>query len=109
LKKIKTIKNHKKGLDCMSGWVRDSKSRHLNRVDINHESEPEIEDNKMGETRTLNDIFYLPRTIMPSCFNIPVLKNITLEPKPQYTYILPKFTGIEDTYLFFESLKRFVL
>jgi len=49
----------------MSGWVRDPTSKRLNRIEThlnNSESEPEIEDNKMGAGRTLNDVFYPPRT-----------------------------------------------
>ena len=47
----------------MSAWVRDPNSKRLNRVETNLnniDSEPEIEDKKMGEVRplTLNDIFY---------------------------------------------------
>jgi len=54
----------------------------------------------MGEARTLTDIFYPPKTTTPSCFNVPALENVNLELKPQYAHMLPKFTGIEDAYLF---------
>ena len=37
----------------------------------------------MSEVRTLNDIFYSPRTSIPSCFNVPALENVTLKLKPQ--------------------------
>jgi len=54
----------------------------------------------MGKVRTLNDIFYPSRITTPCSFNIPALENITLKLKPQYTYILHKFTTIDDAYLF---------
>ena len=45
---------------------------------------------------TFNDIFYPPRTTEPSCFNIPALENLTLDLKPQFTGMLPKFITIGD-------------
>jgi len=90
----------------MSGWIRDPNRKYLNRVENNPKSEPEIEDNKMGEVITLHDFFYPPRTTTPSCFNISVLKNIILELKLQYTHMLPKFTGVEDAYLFLREFEE---
>ena len=87
----------------MSGWIRDPNSKNLNRIKThldNSESEPKIEDNKIGEGRTLNGIFYQSRTTALSCFNIPALENVALELKPQYTHMLPNFTDVEDAYLF---------
>jgi len=86
----------------MSGWVKDPRKKQLNRIEIhenNSEFELEIEDNEMGESRTLNDVFYPPRTTTPLCFNIPALENVILELKPQYAHMTPKFTGIEDACL----------
>jgi len=60
----------------------------------------------MGEAEIVNDIFYPPRTTIPSCFNISALENITLELKNRYAHMLPKFTGIEDAYLFLREFKE---
>ena len=51
----------------------------------------------MGEARTLSDIFYPPRTVRSSLFNILALENVTLELKPQCANMLSKFMGIDDT------------
>ena len=68
------------------------------------ESEPEIEDKKMGKAqpshRPLIDIIFPPRTSELSCFNILAQENITLKLKAQYTHMFPKFTCIEDAYMF---------
>ena len=83
----------------MSGWVRDPSSKRLNGIEThlnNSEFEPEVEDTKMGEARTLNDTFCPPRTTTPSCFNISALENVTFELWPQYAHMLPEFTGIYD-------------
>ena len=47
----------------------------------------------MGKTklRTLNYMFYPPRTTAPSCFNIPTLENATFKLKRQYTHTFLKF------------------
>jgi len=77
----------------MSAWIRDPNSKRLNRIKshlTNSESKPKIEDNKMGEVKILNDIFYPPRTTTPSRFNIPALENVILELKLQYAHMLSK-------------------
>jgi len=66
----------------MSGCIRNLNSKRLNTVEINLESEPKIVDNKIGEVRPLNNIFYPPRTTMPSCSNILALENVTHKLNP---------------------------
>jgi len=51
---------------------------------------------------------YPPMTTEPLCFNILDPENVTLELKPQYANMLPKFTDIEDAYLFSREFKEFV-
>jgi len=97
----------------MTNWIRDPNSKHLNRLETNidnsSESKPESQKKKMGEAwpqpRVLKDMYYPSRTIEPSCFNAPALESDTFELKPQYTHILPKFTSIEDAYLFLREFK----
>jgi len=59
----------------------------------------------MTEERSLSDIFYPPRTTMPSCFNLADLgPTVTFDLIP-YTQMLPKFTGLEDAYLFLREFE----
>jgi len=68
----------------------------------------------MEQERPLNEIFYPPRTILPSYFNLPGLgPEVTLELRPHctqlrphYTQRLPKFTGLEDAYLFLRKFEE---
>jgi len=59
----------------------------------------------MVGARTLNDIFYPPKITTTSSFNTAALENVTLELKPQYTNVLPKFTGLQDAYLFLREFE----
>jgi len=45
-------------------------------------------------------------TTTPACFNISTLGNVTLELKPQFAHMLPKFMGIEDAYLFLREFEE---
>jgi len=55
----------------------------------------------MTQERTLSDIFYPPRTTLPSYFVMPNLApNVTFKLKAHYSQMLPKFTGLGDAYLF---------
>ena len=61
----------------------------------------------MAQERSLSDIFYPPRTALPSCFTIPNLgPNATFKLRPHYTQMLPKFTGLEDAYLFLREFEE---
>ena len=61
----------------------------------------------MAQESTLSDIFYPPRTALLSCFVMPVLiPNVTFELKPHYTQMLPKFSGLEDAYLFLREFEE---
>jgi len=62
-------------------------------------------DEAQSRLRTLNDIFYPPRTTKSSCFNILVLENVTLKLKLQYTHMLPKYMSIEDACLFLHEFE----
>jgi len=55
----------------------------------------------------LNDILYPPWTTLPSYFVMPNLApNVTFELKPHFTQMLPKFTGLEDAYLFLREFEE---
>jgi len=61
----------------------------------------------MEQGRHLNDIFYPPRTTLPSSFKLPDLgPDATFELRPHYTQMLPKFTNLEDAYLFFREFEE---
>ena len=61
----------------------------------------------MAQERSLSDIFYPPRPALPSYFTIPDLgPNMAFELRPQYTRMLPKFTGLEDAYLFLREFEE---
>ena len=51
--------------------------------------------------RSLNQIFYPPRSTNPCCFQESTLGgDVQFAFSPQYTAMLPKFTGNGDAYLF---------
>ena len=55
----------------------------------------------------MSDIFYAPRTALPSCFVMPNLAlDVTFELKSHYTQMLPKFTGLEGAYLFLREFEE---
>jgi len=59
------------------------------------------------EPRSLNQIFYPPRSTNPSSFQIPDLgENVQFAFSPQYTTMLPKFSGEGDAYLFFSEFEE---
>jgi len=61
----------------------------------------------MAQERTLSDIFYPPRTALPSCFVMPNLAlYVTFELKSYYTQMLPKFISLEDAYLFLREFEE---
>jgi len=58
-------------------------------------------------TRSLNQIFYPPRSFNPSCCQILNLGgNVQFDFSPQYTTILPKFSKDGDEYLFLSELEE---
>ena len=68
----------------MTTWIRDPENQRLVRSEPNYdlelEPEPKLELGNMAQERTLSDIFYHPRTALPSCFVIPNLApNVTFE------------------------------
>jgi len=57
--------------------------------------------------RSLNQIFYLPRSTNPSCFQTPDLgENVQFAFSPQYTTMLPKFSREGDAYLFLSEFEE---
>jgi len=75
------------------------------------EPKPELETEKMDEQdrneRDQNEIFYHPWSSLPSCFNLLCLgSNVSLKLEPNYIQILPKFTGLQDAYLFLSEFKK---
>ena len=93
-------------------WVREPKRRRLTRIELDPEPEPELKTERMAEQdrteRPLNEIFFPPRSTLPSCFNLPALgANVNLKLEPHYIQMLPKFTGLEDAYLFLSEYDTF--
>jgi len=69
-------------------WVREPKRRTLTRIEPELELEFDLE--KMAgqgrNERALNEIFYPPRSTLPSCFNLATLgTNVNLKLKPHYS------------------------
>ena len=57
--------------------------------------------------RNLNQNFYPPRSTNHSCFQTPDLgENEKFAFSPQYTTMLPKFSGEGDAYLFLSEFKE---
>ena len=57
--------------------------------------------------RSLNQIFYPPRSINPSCFQIPELGgDVRFTFSPQHTTTLPKFSGDGVAYLFLSEFEE---
>ena len=90
-------------------WVRQPKIQRLTR--IGPKPEFELENEKMVEQnrteRPLNEIFFPPCSTVPSCFNLPALgANVNLKLEPHYIQMLPKFTELEDAYLFLSEFEE---
>ena len=95
----------------MTSWVRDRENQRLVRsehdLDLESEHEPKLKLGNMAQESTLSDIFYPPRTALPSCFVMSNLApNVTFELKPHYIQMLPKFTGLENAYLFLREFEE---
>jgi len=97
----------------MTGWVRNLKNNQPFRgepdpdIGLPPESKPKRKIEEIAQERSLSDIFYPPRTALPSCFTIPDLEpNVTFELRPHYTQMLPEFTGLEDAYLFLREFEE---
>jgi len=61
----------------------------------------------LPEPRSLNQIFYPPRFTNPSCFQISDLgENVQFAFSPQYTTMLPKFSGEGGAYLFLSEFEE---
>ena len=95
----------------MTSWVRDPKNNRLVRSepnrDLEPEPEPKLELEEMTQERSLSEIFYPPRTALPTCITIPDLgPNVTFKLRPYYTQMFPKFTGLEDAYLFLREFEE---
>ena len=52
----------------MTGWVRNPENHRLVRLEPDPESKLELEE--MAQERPLSEIFYPPRTDLPSCITI---------------------------------------
>ena len=95
----------------MTGSVRNPENHRLVRSesdpDLEPESEPKLELEETAQERPLCEIFYPPMTALLSCFTLPDLgPNVTFELRPHYTQMLPKFTGLEDAYLFLREFEE---
>jgi len=95
----------------MTSWVRDPENQRLARSESDPDLEPEPKTNlelgNMAQERTLSNIFYPPRSALPSCFAMPNLApSMTFELKPYYTHMLHKFTGLDDAYLFLRKFEE---
>ena len=90
-------------------WVREPKRRRLTRIEL--DPEPERKTERMAEQdrteRPLNEIFFLPRSTLPSCFNLPALgANVNLKLEPHYIQMLLKVTGLKGAYLFLSEFEE---
>ena len=68
----------------MTGWVRNPENHRLVRsepdLDLESEPQPKLKLEEMAQERTLGEIYYSPRTALPSCFTIPDLgPNMTFK------------------------------
>ena len=60
----------------------------------------------MEQERPLNEIFYPPTTALASCFNLPDLgPKVIFKLRPHYTQMLPKFTSLENAYMFLREFE----
>ena len=57
------------------------------------------------EPRILKDLCYPVRTAQPSCIRLPQT-DANFEIKPQIINMLPKFTEIEDAYIFIREFEE---
>ena len=97
----------------MTSWVRNPENNRLFRsepdpeIELTPESEPKPRIEEMAQEKFLSDIFYPPRTALPSRFNISDLgPNVTFKLRPHSTQILPKFTSLENAYLFLREFEE---
>jgi len=97
----------------MTNWIREPKRERLVRSELDtlleSELEPklEFEFQETAQERPLSDIFYPPRTTLPSCFNLHDLgSNVSFKLRSHYTQMLAKFTSLEDAYLFLSKFEE---
>ena len=92
----------------MSAWSRDPVTSRLTRTS----SPPEQKLNShMAQPPSLQDRFYPIRTSLPSCIQLPDVRDDQFELKPQYINTLPKFHGFEseDAYFFIREFEEVFL
>ena len=89
-------------------WVRDETSRLVRKLDFSEFSLKDITLKKMEVTQTLSlkDRCYPARSAQPSCINLPPVNGNNFELKPHFINMLPRFTGIEDPYLFIQEFEE---
>ena len=97
----------------MIGWAWDSTSKRLSRLETSQitvvNQNPKLRRKrwvKCNLHRGCLTTSLSPQDTGPSCFDILALENTTLELKPRYAYMLRKFTGIENAYLFLQEFKE---
>ena len=83
----------------MLAWSRDPFASRLSRTSSPPEQKP---DSHMAQPPSLQDRFYLIRTSLPSCIQLPDEGVDQFELKSQYINTLRKFHGLEseDAYFF---------
>ena len=59
-----------------------------------------------NQTQTLKDLCYPVGSIQPSCIRLPQPTANNFEIKPKIINMLPKFTGIEDAYIFIKEFEE---
>lgn len=91
----------------MKVWSTDPKTFRLFSTKLDQDLDnffSDLRNDNMGDEtppRTLNDIFYPARSSQPSCFVLPAIRgNVNFELKHHNIVLLPKFSGVEDPYLF---------
>ena len=65
----------------------------------------------MAQPVYLQDRFYLMRTSLPSCIQLPLIGDNNFKLKPQFINILPMFHGLEseDAYFFLREFEEVCL
>jgi len=91
----------------MQAWSRDPNASRLTRNTSppKQESKP---DQVMTQPTSLQDRFYLIRTTLPSCIQLPSVSEHNFELKPQFINTLPKFHGLnfKDAYFFIREFEE---
>lgn len=89
-------------------WIRDETSRLVRTLDFSDFTLKDLTLRKMegAQTVSLRDRCYPSRSAQPSCISLPPVTGNNFELKPHFINMLPRFTGIEDAYLFIQEFEE---